>query len=129
MMLSSCFFLAILVSNLSNSINQIAGQTEAKYRKMDGQNHFHSCDFLMAKVNTPSKTNMMMVVHKYQNQGSFLMVTTLKMATRPCAEKMRRVMMALMVSMKAMVVLFWMDVVESAASRRLKNYEKFGKDF
>ena len=94
---------------------------------MDGQNHFHSCDFLMAKVNTPSKTNMMMVVHKYQNQGSFLMVTTLKMATRPCAEKMRRVMMALMVSMKAIVVR--MNVVESAASRRLKNYEKFGKDF
>ena len=71
---------------------------------------------------------MMMVVHKYQNQGSFLMVTTLKMATRPCAEKMRRVMMALMVSMKAIVVRM-NDVVESAASRRLKNYEKFGKDF
>ena len=57
------------------------------------------------------------------------MVTTLKMAMSPCAEKMRRVMIALMVSMMAIVMVWMDDVVESAASRRLKNYEKSGKDF
>ena len=38
----SFILMANLVSNLSNSISQIEGHTEAKYKKMEGQNHFHS---------------------------------------------------------------------------------------
>ena len=73
---SNRFFFSNRVSSLSSSISQIEGQTEARYRKTEGQNHFHSCVFLIVNVNTPSKNSSRIVMAKYQYHRSSFRETT-----------------------------------------------------
>ena len=60
--------------NLEYINNLCCQSTEEVYQRVS--HHFHSWVFLMAKVKMPSKIRMMMVTERYQNQGSFLIVTT-----------------------------------------------------